>query len=211
MPEKFDFKKQYQDLYLPKAAPQYIDVPALPMIQVDGSGAPQGEDYQQAMQVLYALSFTIKMSKMGDQTPPGYFDYVVPPLEGLWWCPGGALDFAQPKQTWLWTSMIRQPDFVTPAVFDWAVEQCRRKKPGLPLSRARYTVWAEGPCVQALHTGAYDDEAPTLARLHAFAKAKGLALETGEVRKHHEIYLSDPRRTAPARLRTVLRLPVATR
>lgn len=127
--EKLDYKKEYKDLYMPKAKPMLIDVPALSFIMVDGKGAPEGDEYPNAMQALYALSFTIKMSKMGGMQPDGYFEYVVPPLEGLWY--GEKASFEQnDRDAWLWTSMIRQPEFVTQEVFDWAALQCREKKAG---------------------------------------------------------------------------------
>ena len=223
MTDKLDFKKQYPDLYLPKCTPVLIDVPAMPFLMVDGVGAPQDEDYQQALSVLYALTFTIKMSKLQKPKPgatgfaagiPGYREYVVPPLEGLWWCEDAdgrreALDFQRPRSDWRWTSMIRQPDFVTPEVFAWAADEARRKKPELPVERARFEVFAEGLCVQRLHIGPYAEEAATVADMLAYMEQNGLTNESGYARPHHELYLSDPRRTAPERLKTVLRLPVA--
>nr|WP_122012650.1 GyrI-like domain-containing protein [Maliibacterium massiliense] len=203
--EKLDFKKAYKDLYLPGAAPMCIDVPAMRFIMVDGEGAPEGADYQQALQVLYALSFNIKMSKLGPRPIAGYYEYVVPPLEGLWSCKDGPFD-VQARGDWCWTSMIRQPDFVTEDVFADALLACQRKKPDLPIARARFVTWTEGRCVQMLHRGPYADEPVSLAQLHAFMQAQQLAPDAA--RRHHEIYLSDPRRADPARLRTVLRLPV---
>lgn len=211
MADKLDYKKEYRDLYLPKAKPALIEVPPMNFICVDGSGPPAGEAYQNAVQTLYALSFTIKMSKLSGSQPEGYFEYAVPPLEGLWWCAGGALDWSRPRAEWLWTSMIRQPEFVTPEVFDWALAQCRRKKPEVNLSGARLETLAEGLCVQMMHTGPYDTEEASLKQLKEFMEKERLSDCTGDVRKHHEIYLGDPRRTAPEKLKTVLRLPVARR
>ncbi|WP_066645472.1 GyrI-like domain-containing protein [Christensenella timonensis] len=206
--EKLDYKKEYKDLYLPKAKPMLIEVPAMNFIMVDGKGAPEGEEYPQAMQALYSLSFTIKMSKMGGKQPDGYFEYVVPPLEGLWYGDKGSFE-QNDRDAWLWTSMIRQPEFVTQEVFDWAVAQCRAKKPDTDVSKARFETFTEGLCVQMMHIGPYAKEPVTIEAMHRFMDDSGLDNMTGNVRKHHEIYLSDPRRVAPERLKTVLRLPVA--
>jgi len=208
MTAKVDFKKDYKDLYLPKTKPMLIDVPEIQFIAVDGAGDPNSEAYQQAIGILYGLTFTIKMSKMSGNQPPGYYEYVVPPLEGLWWVSGGAFSFDQ-RENWLWTSMIRQPEFVTPAVFDWAVEECGRKKPELDLSRGRLTTFTEGLCVQIMHIGPYAEEPRSVELMKAFMAENMLIDETGSDRKHHEIYLSDPRKTAPEKLKTVLRHPVA--
>lgn len=204
---KIDYKKEYKDLYLPKQAPALIEVPAIQFIQVDGRGAPEAEDYQSAVQILYALTFTIKMSKMSGKQPEDYFEYVVPPLEGLWWMKGGAFDLNQ-RSEWFWTSMIRQPEFVTLEVFNWAVEECKVKKPEIDVSRARFVSFDEGLCVQVLHVGSYSDEVASVEKMEQFISANGLINETGNIRKHHEIYLGDPRKTAPERLKTVLRIPV---
>ena len=203
----FDFKKEYKDLYMPKSAPMLIDVPPMSFIMLDGRGDPNGEEYQNALGTLYALSYTVKMSKMGGKQPPGYFEYVVPPLEGLWWCDGDAFDLNK-RDRWLWTSMIRQPEFVTAEVFAWAKEAAKKKKPEFDYDKARFETFREGLCVQAMHTGPFDDEPATLARMQAFIEQNGLKSAVGAERKHHEIYLSDPRKTAPEKLKTVLRLPV---
>ncbi len=204
--DKLDYKKEYKDLYLPKSSPVLIDVPEMTFIMVDGSGAPEGEEYQQAMQVLYALCYTIKMSHMGGRQPEGYFEYVVPPLEGLWWGQDG-FDL-QNRASWLWTSMIRQPEFVTKDVFDWAADECRKKKPDIPVHRAKLENFAEGKCVQIMHTGPYSEEPATIQKMRDFIEQSGLKNETGSVRKHHEIYLADPRKVAPEKWKTVIRLPV---
>jgi len=208
MSKKVDFKKDYKDLYLPKTAPMLIDVPPMNFIMIDGAGDPNQEEYQQTVGALYALTFTIKMSKMSGNQPPGYYEYVVPPLEGLWWITGGAFSFDE-RDNWLWTSMIRQPEFVTPVVFAWALEECQRKKPELDFTKARFETFSEGLCVQIMHIGPYSDEPRSVSLLEAFIEANGLVDQTGSERKHHEIYLSDPRKTAPEKLRTVLRHPVA--
>ena len=206
---KLDYKKEYKDFYLPKQKPMLIDVPHMQFIMIDGQGVPQGSAYQDALQALYALTFIIKMSKMGNKQIPGYVEYVVPPLEGLWWSADGALDFMQPKSSWCWTSMIRQPDFVTEEVFQWALAECSRKKPQIDTSKARFCSFTEGLCVQMLHIGSYEKESASLEQMQDFMKQNNLKNMTGKQRKHHEIYLSDPRKTAVERLKTVLRLPVA--
>ena len=207
---KVDYKKEYKDLYMPKRKPSIIDVPAMNFIMIDGMGEPSTGEFQSSIGVLYSLAYTIKMSKMGDWQPEGYFDYVVPPLEGLWWTSGGAFDFARPDK-WLWTCMIRQPEFVTAEVFSWACNECRRKKPEVDVSIARFETFEEGLCVQKMHIGPYDSEPESIEQMQEFIAENGLIDETSSERKHHEIYLSDPRRTAPEKLKTVLRHPVAYR
>ena len=227
----FDFKKEYKDLYLPKTKPELIDVPPMSFIAVAGTGNPNEENgsYAGAMGLLYAFSYTIKMSKMGAWQPDGYFDYTVPPLEGLWWTSDEAFDGQRilDKDALSWISLIRQPDFVTPEVFAWAAEQVAAKKPELDLRRARLVRFAEGPCAQIMHKGPYDDEPATVAALEEFVRTTGRAGDIADppsaealmdmldadggvpsVRLHHEIYLGDPRRTKPENLRTVLRHPV---
>lgn len=208
--DKLDYKKAYRDLYQPKASPSLVEVPPMSFFLVDGMGAPESESYQQAMELLYGLSFTIKMSKLNGGAPEGYFEYVVPPLEGFWWSEGrDTLDFRSPRETWRWLSAIRQPEFVTPEVAQRAMETLKRKKPELPVDRARFQVVSEGLCVQAMHTGPYAlEETETLAPMRAYLREQGLYEDYGADRRHHEIYLSDPRRCAPERLRTVLRIPV---
>ena len=208
MGEKFDYKKEYKDLYLPKNKPAMIDVPVMNFIMIDGEGDPSNTEYQLAVGALYALTFTIKMSKMSGSQPQGYFEYVVPPLEGLWWISGGNFDL-EIRENWLWTSMIRQPEFVTGEVFEWACEECSRKKPELDLGKARIETFAEGLCVQMMHIGPYANEPESVALMRTFMSESNLVDETGSERKHHEIYLSDPRKTALEKLRTVLRHPVA--
>lgn len=207
MADKLDYKKEYKDLYMPKTKPMVIDVPPISFIMVDGKGAPDGEEYQNAVQAIYALSFTIKMSKMGKSVPQGYFEYVVPPLEGLWYGEKEAFDFNR-REDWRWISLLRQPEFVTQEVFDFVVEECRRKKPDVDGSRARLETFHEGLCVQMMHHGPYSGELATIETLHQYMADNNLKNMTGSDRKHHEIYLSDPRRTAPEKMKTVLRLPV---
>lgn len=205
MADKLDFKKEYKDLYLPGKKPMRVDVPAMTFFMVDGHGAPEGDSYQQAVQLLYTLTFTVKMSKMGPIQPPGYVDYVLPPLEGLW--ESGCVGYNPDRDAWTWTSMIRQPDFVTDEVFAWAVDSAKKKNPALDYSRIRRAVWAEGLCAQAMHTGPFSTEPATVDALYAFMQQTGLAPDYSAERRHHEIYMSDPRRTAPEKQRTVLRLP----
>lgn len=204
---KIDFKKEYKDLYLPKQKPMLIDVPEMCFIAVDGLGSPQSQIYQEAIKILYALTFTIKMSKMSGNQPEGYFEYVVPPLEGLWWIENGAFDVNR-RDDWVWTSLIRQPEFVTPDVFEWAIRECEKKKPDVDISKAKLLNFTEGLCVQIMHIGPYSEEPASIAKLHEFIESNDLVEETGNIRKHHEIYLGDPRKQAPEKLRTVLRLPV---
>ena len=211
----FDFKKEYKDLYLPKTKPELIDVPPMSFIAVAGTGNPNEENgsYAGAMGLLYAFSYTIKMSKMGDHRIDGYYDFVVPPLEGFWWQPGvEGVDFAN-KATFHWIAAIRLPDFVTPEEFSWAKEEAARKK-GLDTTAAELLTIEEGLCAQIMHLGPYDDEPATVALLDAFIAEQGLENDMSDTeagRHHHEIYLSDPRRTAPEKLKTVLRHPVRPR
>ncbi len=204
----FDYKKEYKYLYLPKQQPMVIDIPTMSFIMVDGTGDPNGPEYESAMQVMYSLSYTIKMSKMGKNKPEGYFDYVVPPLEGLWW--GEKADFMPggDRSAWRWTSMIRQPEFVTKDVFDWAVAECKKKKPDVNVGTARFEHFTEGLCAQIMHIGPYSDEQTTIQKLEHYIEETGYSNMTSNVRKHHEIYLSDPRKTAPEKLKTVIRLPI---
>lgn len=208
--DKIDYKKTEKYLYFPKS-PAIVQVPEMVFFAVDGQGDPNtSPSYAQAMEILYGLSFTVKMSKMSGETPERYFDYVVPPLEGLWWTDEPGFDGTAPadKSRFRWTSLIRQPDFVTEEVFSWASELLARKKPELPLERARFQRWEEGLCAHVLHVGPYDSEGATIDRLYTFTEAAGYAADFSETRRHHEIYLGDPRRTAPERLKTVIRHPV---
>ncbi len=213
MTQKLDYKKTERALYLPPASPVKITVPSMRFIMVDGHGNPndpEGE-YQKAVELLYALSYNIKMGK---DKPAGYVDYTVPPLEGLWWLNDGSdVDFLA-KERYCWTSMIRQPEFVTDQVFRAACAQVTAKKPHLDCAKARLADFFEGLCVQMLHIGTYDDEPASLAVMNRYLNEQGLAsdvdgtLPDGTKRRHHEIYLGDPRKVAPERRKTVLRLPV---
>lgn len=200
---KMDYKKEYKDLYMPGKKPGRITVPEIAFIMVDGAGAPESPCYQNAVGVLYALSFGIKMQKMKDRPPEGYFEYVVPPLEGLWW---GVSDN---RDDWQWTSMIRQPEFVTTELYEAVLLESREKKPELDFETVRFQRFDEGDCVQIMHIGPYADEGRSFDELAAFMEAECLARRPGWEQKHHEIYLSDPRRAKPERLKTVLRMPIA--
>lgn len=251
----FDFKKEYKDLYLPKNKSSLVEVPPMTFFAVAGTGDPNEPDgaYARALELLYGLSYTVRMAKMGAWQPEGYFDYVVPPLEGLWWAGAGAFDGAliADKQALSWVSLIRQPDFVTPETLTWACTRLAEKKPALAdaceAAIARVVSagvpclvrFAEGLCVQAMHRGPYDDEPATIAKLAAFVEDEGLVCDIAEggeppagrdaarafdtaavltaldangavpgIRLHHEIYLSDPRRSKPENLKTVVRHPV---
>lgn len=209
----FDYKKEFKELYLPPEKPQIVTVPKMQFVAVRGKGNPNDEvgEYKAALAVLYAVSYTLKMSKMGDHRIEGYFDYVVPPLEGFWWqVKNGAVvsgfDYSD-KSSFNWLSVIRLPDFVTQKDFDWAKETAATKK-GLDCSRAELLTLEEGECVQIMHTGSYDDEPETIKLMDDFALTNGYALDFSATRLHHEIYLSDPRKTSPEKLKTVIRHPV---
>lgn len=209
----FDFKKEFKEFYLPPAKPQIVSVPKMQFVAVRGHGNPNEEDgeYKAALAVQYAISYAIKMSKKGDRRIEGYFDFVVPPLEGFWWQEKNgevvaSFDYAD-KSSFNWISAIRLPDFVTKKDFDWAKETAAKKK-GIDCSRAELLSIKEGLCVQVMHTGSYDAEPATVKLMDDFAAANGYELNFSATRLHHEIYLSDPRKTAPEKLKTVIRHPV---
>ena len=205
----FDFKKEYKEFYLPKNQPSIVTVPPMNYIAVRGEGDPNAETgaYKQAIGLLYGIVFTIKMSKMGDHRIEGYFDYVVPPLEGFWWQDGVmGIDYAH-KEKFKWISVIRLPDFVTKEDFDWAAAEASRKKK-MDFSAAEFFRCEEGMCVQCMHLGAYDDEPATVDRMHRFMEEQGYVLDITDQRMHHEIYLSDARKAAPEKLKTVIRHPI---
>ena len=205
----FDFKKEYKEFYLPAAKPSIVAVPPMNYIAVRGQGDPNQEDgeYKAAIGLLYGIAFTIKMSKMGDQRIEGYFDFVVPPLEGFWWQDGvTGIDYAH-KERFQWISVIRLPDFVTKTDFDWAVEEASKKKK-MDFSNAEFFRYDEELCVQCMHLGAYDDEPATVDRMHRFMEEQGYALDITDQRMHHEIYLSDARKVASEKLKTVIRHPI---
>lgn len=205
----FDYKKEYKEFYMPGNKPSIITVPPMNYIGVRGQGDPNAEDgeYPKAVGILYGIAYTIKMSKKGDRQIEGYFDYVVPPLEGLWWQDGVmGIDYAH-KDRFKWISLIRLPDFVTQDDFRWAVTEATHKKK-TDFSKAEFIRYDEGLCVQCLHIGPYDEEPATVALMHRYMEEQGYVLDITDQRLHHEIYLSDARRTAPEKLRTVIRHPI---
>lgn len=222
----FDFKKEYKELYLPGKKPVIVEVPEMKFIMVQGNGNPNNSPaYQNAMNVLYGLSYSIKMSKRSGKQPEGYFDYVVPPLEGLWWEEGNSFDgySVTDKEKFHWVSMIRQPDFVTEEVFFENLSGLKRKKPELDYSKVSFDSITEGLCAQILHMGSYDGEAGSIQRMEIFIQEAGYVTDISEVGKgsiprkevaknrlrlHHEIYLGDPRKTPPEKLKTVIRHPI---
>ena len=206
MESKLDFKKEYRDIYLPGREPMLLTLPPILYLMVDGRGAPEGASYQEAVELLYGVAYTIKMSKMGGGSPDGYQDFVVPPLEGLWDC--GVEGFSPDRESWTWTSLLRMPEFVTQEVFGWARDQTLKKKPHLKGERVRLEWYDEGLCAQIMHLGPYTSEQESLDRLRAFLEERQLTDDCGGLRRHHEVYLSDPRRTAPEKLKTILRHPV---
>ena len=205
----FDFKKEYKEFYLPKDKPSVVTVPPINYLAVRGQGDPneEGGAYQWAIGLLYGVAYTIKMSKKGDHRIEGYFDYVVPPLEGFWRQEGvSGIDYAH-KEKFQWISVIRLPDFVTRADFDWAVQEAANKKK-TDFSSVEFWTYDEGLCVQCMHTGPYDDEPATVERMHRFMEEQGFAPDITDQRLHHEIYLSDARKTPPDKLKTVIRHPI---
>lgn len=205
----FDYKKEYKEFYMPKNAPSIVTVPKMNYIAVRGSGDPneEGGAYKECIGLLYGIAFTIKMSKKGSHQIDGYFDYVVPPLEGFWWQEGvSGIDYTR-KADFNWISVIRLPDFVTKADFDWAISEATAKKK-TDFSKVEFFSYDEGLCVQCMHIGAYDDEPATVNAMHKFATEQGYVLDITEKRLHHEIYLSDARKVALEKLRTVIRHPI---
>ena len=205
----FDFKKEYKELYQPKSKPQIVEVPPMNYIAVRGTGDPNEDDgaYQQAISVLYAVAYTLKMSYKTDYKIAGFFEYVVPPLEGFWWQDDvDGVNYAD-KSGFHWISVIRLPDFVTKSDFDWAVETAAKKKK-LDCSSAKFLTIEEGLCVQMMHVGSYDDEPASVALMDDYLSENGYVNDLTAERLHHEIYLSDPRKTAPEKRKTVLRHPI---
>ena len=205
----FDFKKEYKEFYMPKNSPGIVMVPSMNYIAVRGTGDPNQEngEYKQAIGLLYGIAFTIKMSRKGDHRIEGYFDYVVPPLEGFWYMEGmNGIDYAY-KENFHWISVIRLPDFVSEDDLRWAVNEATQKKK-LDFSKVEFLTVEEGLCVQCMHIGPYDDEPATVAMMHEFMEKKGYELDISDKRLHHEIYLSDARKVAPDKLKTVIRHPI---
>lgn len=195
---------------MPPVEPAIVEVPPMNFIAVRGKGDPNDPagEYRQAVEMLYDVAYTLKMSYKGDYRIEGYFEYVVPPLEGLWWQPGAeAIDCAH-KERFCWIALMRVPDFVARKDFDWVVAEATRKRKR-DFSRAEFFSYDEGMCVQCMHIGTYDDEPATIRRMETFAESRGLEIDVVHERLHHEIYLSDPRRCQPEKLKTVIRLPVS--
>lgn len=205
----FDFKKEYKEFYLPKSIPSVITVPEMNYIAVRGKGDPNDEngEYKNTIGLLYGIAFTIKMSYKGAHKIDGYFEYVVPPLEGFWRQNGAQnIDYSH-KERFDFISVIRLPDFVTKADFDWAIEEASKKKKQ-DFSKVEFFTHDEGVCVQCMHIGSYDDELKTVALMHEYIKANGYELDITDKRLHHEIYLSDPRKCEASKLKTVVRHPI---
>ena len=208
----FDFKKEYKEFYMPKNKPEIVTVPPANYIAVRGTGDPNEEDgaYKQAIGVLYAIAYTLKMSYKTDYQIEGFYQYVVPPLEGFWWQEGiEGVDYTN-KSTFHWISVIRLPDFITRENFRWAVETATKKKK-LDCSSAEFVTIDEGLCVQIMHHGPYDDEPATVALMDEFLAKNGYANDFSDTRLHHEIYMSDARKVAPEKWKTVIRHPIKVR
>lgn len=205
----FDYKKEYKEFYLPPRKPQIVEVPEMNFLAVRGMGDPNEEegDYKAAIGLLYSIAYTIKMSKMGKHRIEGYFDYVVPPLEGFWWQDGvQGVDYTR-KDQFQWISLIRLPEFVTREEFDWAIQEASVKKQ-MDFSKVEFFTYHEGLCVQCMHIGPYDNEPVTVREMERYAKEQGYELDFFDQRYHHEIYLSDVRKCKPENLKTVIRQPI---
>ena len=208
----FDFKKEYREFYMPKNKPSIVNVPKMNYIAVRGKGNPNDEDgeYKQSIGLLYGVAYAIKMSKKSDYKIKGFFDYVVPPLEGFWWQDGvKSIDYSH-KENFKWISIIRLPDFVTKVDFNWAVKEATQKKE-IDFSKVEFLAYKEGLCVQCMHIGSYDDEPATVELMHNYIEEQSYILDINDKRFHHEIYLSDVRKVAQDKLKTVIRHPIRKR
>lgn len=206
----FDYKKEYKEFYMPKKTPAIIKIPKMNYIAVRGKGNPNDErgEYKKSIEILYAIAYTLKMSYKGEHKIDGFFQYVVPPLEGLWWQEGSGNSIdCNNKEDMKFISIIRMPDFVSEKDFKWALEEASLKKKQ-DFSKAEFLPYDEGICVQCMHIGSYDDEPETISLMNKFAAEAGYETDITDVRFHHEIYLSDPRRCDESRLKTVIRHPV---
>jgi len=206
-PKKVDYKKDFKWLYLPKEKPELVEVPELLYLTIEGSGSPDAPEFSEAVEALYALSYAVKMSYKSAVVPDGYYEYTVFPLEGVW----DLIDYTAvtlEKENFKYTLMIRQPDFLTPALFERFLTEAGKKKPGLPLSRVKLTTLTEGSCCQMLHLGSYADEPASFAAMAAYCAEQGWIRAS---KTHREIYLSDPRKTETAKLKTVLRFQVTSK
>ena len=204
----FDFKKEYREFYLPAATPTIVTVPIMNYVAVRGKGNPneEGGAYKQALEQLYGIAYTLKMSYKSDYRIEGFFEYVVPPLEGLWWAENGGINYAD-KDGFSFISMIRLPGFISEKDVQWAIREATRKKK-MDFSQVEFFPYDEGLCVQCLHIGSYDDEPATIKAMEEYAQSRGYQIAIDNVRRHHEIYLGDPRKTAPNKLKTVIRYPI---
>ena len=205
----FDYKKEYKEYYMPPQKPVIVEIPKMNFIAVSGKGDPNIEDgeYSNAMNLLYGIAYTLKMSYKGDYKINGFFEYVVPPLEGFWWQGGYEdVDYSR-KDTFQWFSLIRLPDFVAEADFEWAIQEATKKKK-TDFSRVQFFTYDEGLCVQSMHMGSYDDEPATISAMADFARENGYIIDITENRYHHEIYLADPRKTELSKVKTVVRYPI---
>ncbi len=206
----FDYKKEYKEFYMPKNKPSIVKIPKMNYIAVRGVGNPNSEfsQYKDSIGLLYAIAFTIKMSYKGTHKIDGYFEYVVPPLEGFWWQEGNkdSIDYKS-KDKFHFISVIRLPDFVTEKDFEWAIEEATKKKKQ-DFSKVEFLTYDEGICVQCMHIGSYDNEPATISLMHKYMKDNGYELDINDTRLHHEIYLSDPRRCEVSKLKTVIRHPI---
>lgn len=205
----FDYKKEYKEFYMPKKKPSIVKIPKMNYIAVRGKGNPNDEngEYKNSIGLLYAIAFTIKMSYKGSHKIDGYFEYVVPPLEGFWWQDNtNGIDYNR-KEDMNFISIIRLPDFVTENDFKWAVDEAAEKKKR-DFSKVEFLTYHEGLCVQCMHIGSYDNEPETVELMHSYMEENGYELDITDGRFHHEIYLSDPRRCDERRLKTVLRHPI---
>ncbi len=205
----FDFKKEYKEFYMPKKKPSIVEIPKMNYIAVRGKGNPNDEngEYKNSIGLLYAIAFTIKMSYKGTHKIDGYFEYVVPPLEGFWWQENTqGFDYNR-KEDMHFISVIRLPDFVTEDDFKWAVDEATQKKKQ-DFSKVEFFTYDEGVCVQCMHIGSYDNEPETATLMHKHMEENGYELDITDSRLHHEIYLSDPRRCDESKLKTVLRHPI---
>lgn len=205
----FDYKKEYKEYYLPKNKPAIVTIPKMNYIAVRGKGNPNNDngEYKNCIGLLYAIAYTIKMSYKSSHKIEGYFEYVVPPLEGFWWQDGSTtIDYSN-KDSFNFISLIRLPDFVTKADFNWAIQEAIKKKK-MDFARVEFLTYDEGICVQCMHLGSYDDEPKTVALMHNFMTENGYALDITKSRYHHEIYLSDPRKCDAEKLKTVIRHPI---
>lgn len=206
----FDFKKEYKEFYLPKTKPSIIEIPKMNYIAVRGKGNPNEEngEYKSSIGLLYGIAFTIKMSYKGTHKIEGFFEYVVPPLEGLWWQENTeGLDYSR-KEDMHFISMLRLPDLVAKEDFEWAISEATKKKKQ-DFSKVEFFPYDEGICVQCMHIGSYDDEPVTVSLMHDYAREHGYKPDITDIRYHHEIYLGDPRKTQPEKLKTVIRIPVS--